>query len=385
MQLTHLDLFSGIGGFALAAKANGVETVVFCENNDECHAFLEKTWGLPIVRDIRDFDGTKWRGCWLLTAGVPCQPSSRAGKRRGKEDDRWLWPEALRVLAEAKPTWCIFENPPGIDDVGLDGILAEMEGLGYEVQPFDIPACAVNSPQLRHRYYIVGHAESEPGSVLQRKRWGRVCDAGGSTQASYVANKPWFGSEVEPSESGARRESSVSVKDYLADGECERLEEPARQPEYLGAQCKTAERSPAIGLADSDSERRQGWVRPKSKGQTRRTVAGRASIENDLADAASIRREELQTVGEGIAESEGKCGMRQFDGIHRDAWLNYVWVPCADGKVRRAPDDSFVLVDGLHRSLLQGLGNSIVWPVAAEIIKAMIKSEQPCSLTAGLG
>lgn len=228
------------------------------------------------MRDIRDFDGTKWRGRWLLTAGVPCQPSSRAGKRRGADDDRWLWPQALRVLEEANPTWCIFENPPGIDDVGLGGILVEMERLGYEVQPFDIPACAINSPQLRHRYYIVGHAKGEPGTVLQREGRGGVRDSGRPVGQGNLANA------------------------QCADGQSRQEREPSRSP---GAQ-------------------------------------------------------------------------QELVGLPADPWSNYVWVPCADGKVRRAPDDSFMLVDGLHRSLLQALGNSIVPQVAAQIIKAMIQAEQ---------
>ena len=100
----------------------------------------------------------------LLTAGVPCQPASVAGKRRGTKDDRWLWSEAIRILREMQPTYAIFENPTGILSVQgglpLDGVLSDLEGAGYETQAFVIPACAVNAPHRRDRVFIVANAHS---------------------------------------------------------------------------------------------------------------------------------------------------------------------------------------------------------------------------------
>ena len=180
--MTHVDLFSGIGGFALAASWAGYETACFCEINEKCRAFLARAWpGVTIHEDIKTFDGKRYAGASLLTAGVPCQPASRAGKQRGAEDDRWLWPEALRVLAEVRPAWAIFENPPGIRDVGLDGIIADVEAQGYEVGMLDIPACAVNAPHRRARYWIVAHAaEGGPGRRApdaRRPPQGRIASA----------------------------------------------------------------------------------------------------------------------------------------------------------------------------------------------------------------
>lgn len=165
MRLTHIDLFSGIGGFALAAKWNGIETVQFVEIDKRCRDFLARTWpGVPIHDDIKTFHTSEGersgfipdRPVFLLTGGVPCQPASRAGKQRGDRDDRWLWPEAIRVLGEVKPRWALFENPPGIGDVGLAGILSDLEAQDYEVRVVSIPACAVNAPHRRERYWIVG-------------------------------------------------------------------------------------------------------------------------------------------------------------------------------------------------------------------------------------
>lgn len=130
---THLDLFSGIGGFALAAKRCGFRTVGFCERSPQCRAWLTDLFpGVPQVEDVRDLDGRLYRGVTLLTGGFPCQPWSRAGKRRGQDDDRALWPEMRRIIQEARPNWIVGENVPGIIELALDDLLSDLEADGYE-------------------------------------------------------------------------------------------------------------------------------------------------------------------------------------------------------------------------------------------------------------
>ncbi len=161
--MNHIDLFSGIGGFALAAHWAGFQTEVFCERDEFCQKVLHKHWpAAPIVDDIFRFDGTRHAGATLLTGGFPCQPYSCAGKKMGNEDDRALWPEMRRVIAEAKPRWVVAENVPGIVDMALDGVLSDLENQGYEVGTMVIPACAVNAPHIRKRVWIVAHHESQP-------------------------------------------------------------------------------------------------------------------------------------------------------------------------------------------------------------------------------
>jgi len=192
-ELTHIDLFSGIGGFTLAGEWAGFRTVVFCEKEEFCQKVLQKRFGaviadspviglhhekdeqkleeergskfysgksrnIPIIPEIRDFNGTKWRGATLLTGGFPCQPFSVAGQRRGKEDDRYLWPEMLRVISEAKPRWILAENVPGIFRMALDTVLADLEGEGYTTGTFIIPACGLNAPHKRNRVWIVANS-----------------------------------------------------------------------------------------------------------------------------------------------------------------------------------------------------------------------------------
>lgn len=162
--MTHLSLFSGIGGLDLAAEWAGFRTVGQCEWADYPTKVLEKHWPeVPRWRDIRTltkesfYERTGLRTVDVISGGFPCQPFSIAGKRRGKDDDRYLWPEMLRVIAEIRPTWVVGENVAGIVNMALDQVLSDLEGIGYTTQAFIIPACAVNAPHRRDRCAIVAY------------------------------------------------------------------------------------------------------------------------------------------------------------------------------------------------------------------------------------
>ena len=167
IQLRMLDLFSGIGGISLAAEWAGIETVAFCEIEPFCQKVLRKHWPhVPIYDDVRaltkarlDADGIGTID--IIAGGYPCQPFSVAGKRRGAEDDRHLWPEMFRIIAEIRPRWVIGENVAGHVNLGLDDVLSDLESIGYTAQAFVIPACAVGAPHRRDRVFIVAYSDGK--------------------------------------------------------------------------------------------------------------------------------------------------------------------------------------------------------------------------------
>ena len=164
---THLDLFSGIGGFTLAAGWAGFKTVAFVERDKWCRKILAARWpGVTQFGDIAEFNGKTIGEISLLTGGFPCQPFSYSGRRQGQADDRHLWPEMFRVIQESKPDWVIGENVDGFDGLGLDDCISDLEAGGYEVAPpLEIPACAVGARHIRNRIWILAN---RVGERLQR-------------------------------------------------------------------------------------------------------------------------------------------------------------------------------------------------------------------------
>ena len=163
---THIDLFSGIGGFALACRWAGIETIAFCEIEKYAQRVLRKNFpGIRIFEDVRQFPATEFREPFLLTGGYPCQPFSQAGKRRGAEDDRHLWPSMFGIIRTSRPTWILAENVAGHVTLGLDEVLADLESEDYAVQPIIVPACAVDAPHRRDRVWILGNAKRDSGNA----------------------------------------------------------------------------------------------------------------------------------------------------------------------------------------------------------------------------
>lgn len=161
--MTHASLFSGIGGFDLAAEWAGWTNVFNCEIDPFCRRVLAYHFPNAIqYEDIKTIDFRPLRGgVDVLTGGFPCQPFSLAGKRKGTDDNRYLWPEMLRAIRELAPRWVVGENVFGIvnwsDGLVFEQVCADLETEGYEVQPYLIPACAVDAPHRRDRVWFVAH------------------------------------------------------------------------------------------------------------------------------------------------------------------------------------------------------------------------------------
>lgn len=155
------SLFSGIGGLELGLERAGFEVRWQVEIDDFCTKVLTKHWpDVPKFRDIKALTGDELEPVDLICGGFPCQPFSVAGKQRGSEDDRYLWPEMLRIIEAVRPTWCLLENVPGIIRMALDGVLSDLEALSYATRTFVVPACAVNAPHRRDRVWVVAYADS---------------------------------------------------------------------------------------------------------------------------------------------------------------------------------------------------------------------------------
>lgn len=198
--MTHLSLFSGIGGLDLAAEAAGFVTVGQCEAADYPTLVLEKHWpDVPRWRDIRTLTKESFYVCTglrtvdIISGGFPCQPFSVAGKQKGKGDDRYLWPEMLRVIRELAPRWVVAENVPGILRIAAADVVQGLEREGYHTVVFDFEAAAVGAPHRRERVAFVANrdgAEIGNDDVLEhadRERRKKLHPAAVADRAGFAA------------------------------------------------------------------------------------------------------------------------------------------------------------------------------------------------------
>ena len=209
-KLKHLDLFSGIGGFALGLESTGgFETVGFCDNEPFAQKVLKKHWpDVPCYEDVRDVgvDTVGYRGVDIITGGFPCQPYSVAGKQ-DPNDNRQLWPEMFRIIKEIRPTYVIGENVRNLisirEGVVFEQVCTDLEGEGYEVQTYVLSASSQNAPHLRYRCWIVAdtrcqHGEQRNAAEMDEKQAERssrtIYDKSGSKRQYETHN--W---SVEPS------------------------------------------------------------------------------------------------------------------------------------------------------------------------------------------
>lgn len=199
--MNHASLFSGIGGFDLAAREVGWNNVFQCEIDPFCQSVLKYYFPKTVLyEDIKRTDFTSWKGkIDVLTGGFPCQPFSVAGQRKGAEDDRYLWPEMLRVIRETRPLWVIGENVAGITNMVQPGsetdvetksdqdeenyketileqeyiintICDDLEREGYSVQPIIVPTCGVGAPHRRDRVWFITHSNGSRGLQFGERR-----------------------------------------------------------------------------------------------------------------------------------------------------------------------------------------------------------------------
>lgn len=212
-KMNHASLFSGIGGAEVAASMMGWQNLFHCEIQEFPRKVLD--YWFPNSESYEDITKTnfqKWHGkVDVLTGGFPCQPFSVAGKRKGADDNRYLWPQMLRAIRQIQPTWVVGENVAGIKTMvepgqeikmgrtdylfeenylyreesrfTLEKICQDLEAAGYTVQPLNIPACSVGAPHRRERVWIVAHRADAGSQTMQPKRQDRVPAPGSPSHA----------------------------------------------------------------------------------------------------------------------------------------------------------------------------------------------------------
>ena len=371
-MLAHVDLCSGIGGFALGFQRAGLShPVLFCDIEPWSRQVLAKHWpDVPIAEDVKELASDPGRlvpDCDILTAGYPCQPFSQAGVRRGEEDDRHIWPEIFTIVETKLPRWCVFENVSGHISLGLDQVLSDLESKGYAVQPFVVPACAVDAPHRRDRVWIIAaHADrdGEPDDTINAKSgcWelGQPTsnDPDSDSQRSYREEQHQHGSG-QPTD---RQERELgSVRQVLA-GRGDAAERSAadvgnsknNRRDRWPAQ---ARRERASDQSDKSKLGLQGEFGRSSKnvadtdGQRRRGGHANRQVASDVGQPSRRQRHDARRVGAGVTQpSVG--GMA--DGL--STWLD-------------EPRDIPRIATGVKQraARLKGLGNAIVPQIAMQI------------------
>ena len=256
MKHKLLDLFSGIGGFSLGAEANGIPTVAFVEKDPFCQKVLRKHWSnTPIISDIRTVKGEDYEtdGVTIVSGGFPCQPFSQAGKRKGTDDDRYLWDETLRVVTETKPRWFIGENVDGLvsiqDGMVLRQVQDDLEKEGFQVQCLVVPASGIGAWHQRKRVWIIGHNVSN--SI------GELSDGRSGTTKHGKAKQKWVVSDEAKNWNKVRSETERCGKQTATRGNVSNSNGERLQGHGVQANMEVAERQ--VSSIGSPQGQRTWW------------------------------------------------------------------------------------------------------------------------------
>jgi len=355
--MKHGSLFSGIGGFDLAAQWMGWENVFHCEWNEFGQKVLKHYWPKAIsYEDITKTDFTIHRGkIDILTGGFPCQPYSTAGKRKGKEDERHLWPEMLRAIREIKPRYIVGENVSGLlswsGGLVFNEVQADLENEGYKVQPCVLPAASVNAPHKRDRVWFVAfnskcNASSKHNS---RKSKGTRLEMEGNELGRCQRSAK----EHEFNTSNTNGDASFSCCERCNNGSNNRQERQV---------CDNENRN-----AEEDKSKRNG----------RKCRIGEVGETWDVADTDSTmlkRRKERN-------EPQERCKpinqqFRRYDKFYKSNFKKFPsQTPICDGDDGLSSRLDSITFPKWRTESVKGGGNAIVPQVALQIFKALEQLE----------
>ena len=260
-KLKLLDLFSGLGGFSLGLESTGFfETIAFVEKDEFCQKVLKKNFNnIPIEGDIRNVKGDRYKAD-VITGGFPCQPFSVAGKRKGTDDDRYLWDETIRVVRECKPKWFIGENVEGLINIQegmvLRQVQTDLEKEGFEVQCLIIPASGIGAWHQRKRVWIIGCNVSNSDSRM-RSRWGTIGESG--------TNEVWgFYSSEKKQSSNDIRSKTIGCDDILREENVTNTN--SKRSQRLGIQSNNLQKGNKTTInSNNNIEEQQTWWQTQSE------------------------------------------------------------------------------------------------------------------------
>jgi DNA (cytosine-5)-methyltransferase 1 len=359
-----LDLFSGIGGFSLGLESTGnFKTVAFCDNDKFCKLILDKHWkGVKIYDDVKEISKKKFEEDSIefpdiITGGFPCQPFSVAGKQQGTSDSRHLWPEMFRIIKDFAPRWVIGENVKGLtniqDGVVFETVCSDLEGEGYEIRTFNIPAAGVQAPHRRERIWIVAHAKR----FNERKSIRESDETQSRIQEEHRKND------------STTRESSRTGSVWGTNNGHEDMENSRRTLRSRGE--LQGENGNETGKGNADQSQR-------SSGTSESNVANTKSISSNVRERREHQEErqgQQQTRGEGgetmVDSSTGRCTSQETEvQPGRYSSFDSSWWQSEPELGRVAHGVS----GRVHR--LKALGNSIVPKIVQEIGNAIIQAEK---------
>ena len=340
--MNHLDMCSGIGGWAIAFRELGINTAAFCEIDKYPRQVLQKNFpGIPIFNDLKELtyedikERTRVDGIDILTCSYPCQPFSVAGKQKGEEDPRHLWPDTFRIVQECRPTWFVGENVSGHIKLGLDTVLQDLASEGYDTRTFIIPASSVGAWHKRERLWIIGYSEHN-GSLATKKSRKHQETARGTSQGQ---------NQAEQSEGASRPSNHENVSDT----------ESLRLRGRSGQEC----RSPQWQFLKEEQEGREVWREAKRCS---------ASYGEDVSDTSSEGLQGLNAKS-GINESQLGQSTNHDDARRQENWWQTQSELCG------VPDGISYELDKSRVGRIKGLGNAIVPQIAWFIGNAIISAQ----------
>src|SRR6056300_1025025 len=294
-----LDICSGIGGFSLGLESTGgFDTVAFCEFDDFCRKVLNKYWpDVPIYKDLKEIGNEPERIIQdfdLICGGIPCQPFSVAGKKKGKEDDRHLWPYMYEIIKHKKPTWVIVENVGGFVNVALDDVCLDLEAQGYATQSLIMPACSVEAPHRRDRIWILGKNLENPGRSLRQGRieQGENADEVGQGDADQLERSSGSSRSDVANASIKGLEGRISG-DNQGGQEWQALSRSEEQQDEVGTDTRCSSEVSTKDVPNASGQRLQGHRGEHGlREASQEEQAGRSSQERDVANPKELEDHE---------------------------------------------------------------------------------------------